>query len=144
MICDEHALPTIYFSVAIFLILFFYADNSTDFVSGRVLARMASGKLALVPASTRTGDIIVSSDELHQNPNQFLVRTIQFVKDQDSVNDEIPKSVDAHVLPGNERECDEWPIVLCEFIGGCFLDKEKSFGEPKLYSPSKTFIMALH
>jgi len=55
---------------------FLLDDDRTDYISGQVLARMASGKLGLVPTSTQTGDTIFYMNKARQSPKQFLPKTV--------------------------------------------------------------------
>ena len=125
----------------------------TSYVDGRILARMASSKLALVPRSTQRGDIIAPTYINTDKGTEILFRPLQLVDEQTSVNAEVfeflmdmppsyhKKKVNS-ILPIQERiGVEEWLVM---HIGACFLDKHDSLGQRKFYSYSKNFIIALH
>jgi hypothetical protein len=141
-------------SVPFYLILALHGGINTNYLDGRVLARMASGVLALVPGSTQKGDIAGLIFEDQHLKTDFIFRPVQIVAERTGVDAEILKSIDAllldrdkwnDILPSDEKiEVEDWPIVHCEFIGHCFLDVHKWHGASEPYNPLQPIIMALH
>jgi hypothetical protein len=114
-------------------------------IVNRSLARMASGKVALVPASARSGDLIDPLRQYQDDPDQFLFLRIEpvFTVSGRTTGD-IPASVDAHQLPGERGALNSNPTITCEYVGGCFINRFTSFPASELYDMNKPFNMVLN
>jgi hypothetical protein len=151
----------IHHSVSTLLLLPFCIDYDQGIVD-RALARMVSGKLALVPVSAQKGDLVVplnkseppslqvfprkekpdqklgryyDGDQSYRvEQDQYVFRPVETSNLSESMYEKIRESVDV----GRD-----WPIVPCEYVGGCFLDRTPSHQVRETDGLSKPFIMTL-
>jgi hypothetical protein len=107
---------------------------------------MASGRLALVPASTQRGDIIAPiSGRGYYSPHHYLFHPLRAVDKRASMDDEILKSMYTLLLDHKKRmDPEKWSTMHSEFVGECFLDETKSLGSSEFHNDSNTIIIALH
>jgi hypothetical protein len=139
-----------------FMILALRYANGTKFVDGQRLARMASGRLALVPKSTYEGDIVATSygtPSLDSGATSYhsVFRSIQplagYYKGVEAAamshfrnrhqSDAIRSSV-GELIAAGVRKClyrapdtektstSEKKFLHCKFTGGCFEDEQNS------------------
>jgi hypothetical protein len=125
-------------SVPLYLILAFHNSLALDYLNGRVLAKMSSGKLALVPSSTQEGDIIAPILDHSWRGKEFVFRPLQ-------CNDTCP-DVDAEVL--KSLEVVDGLVVHCKLIGECrrdgFEESSSRWADKYKDNVSKPLIIVLY
>jgi hypothetical protein len=144
-----------------FLLLLFHPTATIKCADGMLLAKMASGGLALVPPSTRRGDTIASpsiaSGGHALEPKKFVFRPHQHVRDGEGLDTEILAAMDPppqdfikwNKIQDDKIDVRELSILHCKLLGECFSDVPqetvKSSEEPWFqWAPSNPVIMALH
>lgn len=76
-------------TVACLLIAFYDKVSNFKYLNGRLLARMSSGRLAIVPASIQKGDIIAYFYKGSKIAREFLFRPLQLVDKHRGVDTKI-------------------------------------------------------
>jgi hypothetical protein len=94
------------------------AGFAADLVNKSVLAKMANGDLAIVPACARVGDVV--PDLAYDEICQFLFHPFE-CEGSDSLNQEIEESY--YKADGKKRKAAESHEILhCRYLGLCYLD----------------------
>ena len=141
----------VYYSVPLLLMLPFYHPKYLETrLKGKSLAFMASGKLALVPSSTKKNDIAMPLYKQRDRRDQFVFRPLPAetgVEGQEA-QENIRRLVFAHLVKdgkgsGKKKIVRDWPVKYCEYVGECFLDVKASLDASKSRDLSENFIMAL-
>ncbi|KAN0108640.1 Heterokaryon incompatibility protein (HET) domain containing protein [Hyaloscypha variabilis] len=118
-----------------FLMHYFYPGCDKDFIEGRALARMESGKLALIPGHARVGDVAFRLRPEATENAYFLVRPTIEVRNSNPdlvFNEEaLFKLKDAKHTGWSwsrtlqwltDVTSDEYIFLPCKFLGDCWLD----------------------
>jgi hypothetical protein len=125
---------TIPFSAPWYLLLALTTTKGTkcSFVNGKRLARMASGRVAFVPASTQEGDIIPTSFGPGGRIHRYMFNTVPREECSLGIEERILQLADDH-----DSSAESWKslafhevtiiserrVLHCKFNGECFEDK---------------------
>jgi len=125
------------YSVPMFLWSAFYGGEHD--LSDRVLARMASGRLAIVPASTQEGDLLIPliATEIYRSENHpYVFHPVEKGRPSGVWWEKIRASGD--IDPGQD-----WTHISCKYVGGCLLDTTPTHKASKDCDTSMSFFMTL-
>jgi hypothetical protein len=122
-----------------FLALALRTDLKLDYLTGRAVALTSSNELALVPASSREGDLIIlllreSAVISKRQYKPFVFHPLEtFAKEDKGLKVDHEKNNTTRPMPKNHSPSE----VLCEFVGESFCAQF-----PKV-EPNDTFILVL-
>jgi hypothetical protein len=135
---ESEKLKTTFCAPVLLILALGYGHNG--FIADRALARMASGKLAIVPESAQKGDLIVplSTNTSWGLSEPYLFRAVESEHISESAQVDISNAVNM------DMDGEDGPVIACEYVGGCFLDQTPSFQVSDTETFSKPFIMTLN
>ena len=106
------------------LLFSFHSQVGDRYIKGKALARLDSGKLALVPASSEKGDLLVTLVDKNYYRSQYIFRRLSLGEQQVmSMDTEIFASPDTTGPSVNDTD---WSVLHCRFVGHCLRHDHRS------------------